>query len=72
MPDEEEKWFIRPHHIESLTNHARSIRDDFMNTNYYSYYDKIKTDETESQRQIRVKVEVMKELKEYIENLKLR
>ena len=72
MPDEEEKWFIRPHHIESLTNHARSIKDDFMNTNYYSYYDKIKTDETESQRQIRVKIECLKKLKDYIEDLKHR
>ena len=40
MPDKlpEDKWFIRPHHIESLTNHASSIKDDFLNTRYYSFY----------------------------------
>ena len=26
MPTNEEKWFIRPHHLESLTNHKQSIK----------------------------------------------
>jgi hypothetical protein len=40
MPDEEKekKWFIRPHHIENLTDHRRSIRDDVLNTHYFSHY----------------------------------
>ena len=38
MPTNEEKWFIRPHHLESLTNHKQSIKDGFLNTNYFSHY----------------------------------
>lgn len=33
-----EKWFIRPHHLETVTNHYQSIKDDFMNTNYFSHF----------------------------------
>ncbi|CAI2379134.1 unnamed protein product [Moneuplotes crassus] len=45
------KWFIRPHHIEKLTTHVKSIKDDVLNTNYYSHYhdeskNKMKADET--------------------------
>ena len=35
-------WFIRPHHLESTTRHASSIRDDFLNTRYYTFYDRDK------------------------------
>jgi hypothetical protein len=31
------KWFIRPHHLESLTNHQNSIKDDVKNTRYFSH-----------------------------------
>lgn len=31
-------WFIRPHHVESLTNHHLSIKDDVLNTRYFSHY----------------------------------
>ena len=31
-------WFIRPHHVESLTGHQNSIKDDFLNTRYFSHY----------------------------------
>ena len=31
-------WFIRPHHLENLTKHPKSIKDDVLNTNYYSHY----------------------------------
>jgi len=33
------KWFIRPHHLQTLTNHPNSIKDDVLNTRYYSNYD---------------------------------
>ena len=33
------KWFIRPHHLETLTQHPLSIKDDVLNTRYYSHYD---------------------------------
>merc|ERR1712166_993398 len=74
-----EQWFIRPHHIESLTNHARSIRDDFMNTNYYSYYNNNYEPITEGSTKrvlkdkvVRDKVECLKQVKEYIDTLKER
>ena len=35
---EDGKWFIRPHHIESVTEHTQSMKDDIMNTRYYSHY----------------------------------
>lgn len=37
--DSQSKWFIRPHHLQSLTNHPNSIKDDVLNTRYYSHYD---------------------------------
>ena len=44
------KWFIRPHHVEKLTTHVKSIKDDVLNTQYYSHYhdeskNKVKRDE---------------------------
>ena len=42
------KWFIRPHHIEKLTTHVKSIKDDVLNTNYYSHYH----DESKKQERI--------------------
>ena len=39
MPTKDETaWFIRPHHVESLTAHKSSIKDDFLNTRYFSHY----------------------------------
>lgn len=32
------KWFIRPHHLENLTQHPSSIKDHVLNTHYYSHY----------------------------------
>ena len=32
-------WFIRPHHLESLTKHPNSVKDDVLNTRYVSHYD---------------------------------
>jgi len=34
------KWFIRPHHLETLTKHPLSIKDDVLNTRYISHYNK--------------------------------
>jgi hypothetical protein len=41
MPTKESgngKWFIRPHHLETLTKHPLSVKDDVLNTRYYSHY----------------------------------
>jgi len=46
MPNKEnKKWFIRPHHIESLTNHYDSLKDDVLNTRYYSHYNRDKEED---------------------------
>mmetsp|Transcript_8432 Transcript_8432/g.14118 ORF Transcript_8432/g.14118 Transcript_8432/m.14118 type:complete len:814 (-) Transcript_8432:18-2459(-) len=34
------KWFIRPHHLETLTQHPLSVKDDVMNTRYISHYNR--------------------------------
>ncbi len=41
LPSKEtqQKWFIRPHHLETLTAHPQSVKDDVLNTRYYSHYD---------------------------------
>lgn len=33
-----EKWYIKPHHAEALTMHANSIKDEVLNTQYFSHY----------------------------------
>lgn len=41
MPTKESgggRWFIRPHHLETLTKHPLSVKDDVLNTRYYSHY----------------------------------
>ena len=40
MPKENdgETWFTRAHHVENLTHHPNSIKDDVLNTHYYSHY----------------------------------
>lgn len=41
MPNKDDrKWFIRPHHLESLTNHFNSLKDDVLNTRYFSSYNR--------------------------------
>lgn len=40
MPKKEDgngNWFIRPHHLETLTKHPKSIQDDVLNTRYISH-----------------------------------
>lgn len=34
----EPAWFIKPHHLESLTQHPNSLKDDFLNTKYFSHF----------------------------------
>jgi len=42
MPDDSQSWYIRPHHIESMTNHHQSLKDDVLNTRYLSHYNQDK------------------------------
>lgn len=54
MPNKDDKpWFIRPHHVESLTNHFNSLKDDVLNTRYFSHYNREKEVElTENEKAI--------------------
>jgi len=54
MPNKDDKkWFIRPHHVESLTNHFNSLKDDVLNTRYFSHYNREKEQElTENEKAI--------------------
>ena len=51
LPKKEDgEWYIRPHHVESLTEHTSSMKDNVLNTRYFSHYNqqygkKVKTDE---------------------------
>jgi hypothetical protein len=38
LPSKEHKWFIRPHHVESITNHHNSIKDELLNTRYFKHH----------------------------------
>ena len=52
MPSKDDKkWFIRPHHLESLTNHYNSIKDDVLNTRYFSNYNREKEEELTANEQ---------------------
>jgi hypothetical protein len=42
----EPAWFIKPHHLESLTQHPNSLRDDFLNTKYFSHFNQAYGKET--------------------------
>ena len=68
MPDEEKekKWFIRPHHIENLTDHKRSIRDDVLNTHYFSHYNQ-KYGKVE---EVNESAEAIKHIEHMLEHLK--
>ena len=51
MRIEDKKWFIRPHHVESLTSHFNSMRDDVLNTRYFSHYNRDKDIEPSNNEQ---------------------
>ena len=41
LPKKEDgNWYIRPHHIDSLTEHTQSMKGDILNTRFYSHYNK--------------------------------
>ncbi len=37
-PPNKKDWYIRPHHIESISKNEKGIADDLLNTKYISYY----------------------------------
>lgn len=41
---EKDKWYLRPHHIETLTEHPNSLKDNILDSNYYSFYTELEKD----------------------------
>jgi hypothetical protein len=42
--DEAQQWYLRPHHIETLTEHPASLKDNILDSNYYSFYTELEKD----------------------------
>jgi hypothetical protein len=42
--NKDDKWFLRPHHIETLTEHPGSLKDNILDSNYYSFYTELEKD----------------------------
>jgi hypothetical protein len=65
-----EQWFIRPHHLETLTNHYQSVKDDFMNTDYYSHYNMELDRKEKGTKKPRETVECLSKIRTTIDKLK--
>jgi predicted RNase H-like nuclease (RuvC/YqgF family) len=44
IKDKDEKWYLRPHHLESLTDHPSSLKDNVIDSNYYTFYSELERD----------------------------
>jgi len=62
------KWFIRPHHLETLTEHPLSIKDDVLNTRYYSHYNQTYGKKEERNE----KAEAITKIESHLDELKSR
>ena len=72
-PEKKDKWFVRPHHVETLTRHPYSKWDHVLNTKYYSYYHEEKKDKGKKEDRIRrLGSDVIDSLEEQIIKLKAR
>ena len=67
---DKKKWYIRPHHIESLTNHANSIKDDFFNTRYISQINPLHVEDWKTQ-EVNKKEEALGHIEKRLEQLKM-
>jgi hypothetical protein len=67
---DKKKWYIRPHHIESLTNHANSIKDDFFNTRYISQINPLHVEDWKTQ-EVNKKEEALGHIEKRLEQLRM-
>jgi len=67
LPTKEQKWFIRPHHIESITNHHNSIKDELLNTRYFKHHNNDYNKEPE----VNDKEECLNDIRKQVQQLKL-
>lgn len=67
MPSKDEKkWFIRPHHLESLTNHYNSLKDDVLNTRYFSHYNR------ETEEELSKNEQAIEYIERHLDQLKMK
>jgi len=74
-PIKKEKWFLRPHHLETLTKHPYSKWDNILDTKYYSYYKQNEADKVPSSHNEQFKKIIMNAvecLEAQVEKLKAR
>ena len=64
MRIDDKRWFIRPHHVESLTNHFNSLRDDVLNTRYFSHYNR------EKERELSHNEQAIEYIEDHLEKLR--
>ena len=72
--DAAKKWFIRPHHLETLTEHPQSVKDDVLNTRYYSHYNQQhgkKEERNEAEEAIKTIEGHLNRLKEHCFNMQM-
>ena len=70
-PLKNKDWFIRPHHIESISNSKKAINDDILNTKYISYYGKPEiNDDLNNKNREEILTDLINETKNNIDILK--
>lgn len=62
-----QKFFIKPHHIESITNHHNSIKDEVLNTHYFSHHNK----DFNAKKEVNDKELCIEYVEKHIQNLKM-
>lgn len=73
IPDTE-KWYLRPHHVETLTENPLSKKDNIIHTEYHSKLEKLplkkRPDEYVIEENVKRKSELIGSLEERISSLK--
>lgn len=68
MPSKDgQKWFIRPHHVESITNHHLSLKDDILNTRYFSHHNK----DFDKKQEVNDKATCVEYIEKHVQQLKM-
>lgn len=73
IPDNE-KWYLRPHHVETLTENPLSKKDNVIHTEYQSKLDKLppkkRPDEYVIEENVKRKSDLIESLEDRISSLK--
>ena len=68
LPKKEDgAWYIRPHHIDTLTEHTQSMKGDVLNTRYYSHYNQ----EYGQKKKVDVREKAIDHIETMLEKLKM-